>query len=171
MLGPYQLLTILTTYDIMYLPLAGWKEEKEREYKMKISPIAATLIPNAVRPASASPAAQPETQKLGPPESNNGPAKAAKLADSETENSVERTCVDALSTQDFLVLRAQTLQEESPYKVLDEVIARMKENVEEAGEALEALVKMIKETSDSSIALKLLEKTFEAIDEMNGKQK
>lgn len=154
----------------MYLPLAGWKEEKEREYKMKISPIAAALTPNAVRPTEAAPAAQQETQKLEPSDSSADSAKSAKPPEAETKGSIDHGCVDTMNTQDFLVLRSQSLKEESPYKVLDEVIARMKEDIEEAGDALEALVKMIRKTSNASIALKLLEKTLEAMDEMSGRQ-
>ena len=154
----------------MYLPLAGWKEEKEREYKMKISPIAAALTTNAVRPTEAAPAAQQETQKLEPSDSSADSAKSAKPPEAETKGSIDHGCVDTMNTQDFLVLRSQSLKEESPYKVLDEVIARMKENIEEAGDALEALVKMIRKTSNASIALKLLEKTLEAMDEMSGRQ-
>ena len=72
-----------------------------------------------------------------------------------------------MNTQDFLILRAQSQDE--PFKILDEVIAKMKENMEEAGEALEALMEMIKKTSKSAIGLQLLEKTLEAMDEMAGK--
>ena len=72
-----------------------------------------------------------------------------------------------MNTQDFLILRAQSQDE--PFKILDEVIAKMKENMEEAGKALEALVEMIKKTSKSAIGLQLLEKTLEAMDEMTGK--
>ena len=64
-----------------------------------------------------------------------------------------------MSTEDFLVLH--TAAQEEPYKVLDEVIARMKENMEEVGDAMEALVKMSKETSEDSVALQLLQKSMD----------
>ena len=54
-------------------------------------------------------------------------------------------------------------------EALDKVIAKMKENMEEVGEALEVLSEMIKKTSKSNIALEILQKTFDAIDEMRGK--
>ena len=73
-----------------------------------------------------------------------------------------------MNTQDFLLLHSQGKEE--PFKILDEIIARMKENAEEVGEALEKLVEMVKETSDSNIALKLLEKTLEGMDQSTGKE-
>ena len=68
-----------------------------------------------------------------------------------------------MSTEDFLALR--TGAQEEPFKVLDEVIARMKENMEEVGDAIEAIVKMTKETSEESVALQLLQNTAEAMDQ------
>ena len=72
----------------------------------------------------------------------------------------------SINTKDFLALRAQAGDE--TYEVLDKVIAEMKENIEEAGEMIETMSKIMKKASKSSIALQVLQKTFEAIDEMTG---
>ena len=42
----------------------------------------------------------------------------------------------------------------------------MKENMDEVGEALESLKKMVEKSSQSNLALRLLEETFEAVDKM-----
>ena len=69
-----------------------------------------------------------------------------------------------ISTEDFLVLKTQT--KDDPYAILDEVIAAMKENLKEVGEAIEAIKDMVGDTSKGSIALQLLKETFEAVDKM-----
>ena len=44
----------------------------------------------------------------------------------------------------------------------------MKENVEETGDAMEAISEMVKKTSEDNIALQVLQKTLEAMDENSG---
>lgn len=68
------------------------------------------------------------------------------------------------NTGDFLSLRNGLGREEEPYAILDEVISEMKENIEQAGEVLEAMTEKIKETSKEAVGLSILKKTFEAID-------
>ena len=72
----------------------------------------------------------------------------------------------SMSTQDFMSLHAQAKEE--PFEVLDKVIAKLKENVEAAGDAMEAISEMTKKTSKENLALQVLQKTLEAMDETSG---
>ena len=74
-----------------------------------------------------------------------------------------------MSTQDFMVLRTQVSEE--PFEALDKVIAKMKENMEEVGDAIEAMSEMVKKTSKDNIALQVLQKTLEAMDESSGTER
>ena len=152
----------------MYLPLTGYKEKDGIGEKMRIPPPGAAVTQQAVRPTEKTVSPQENTQKISTSAANkNSPANAGTTK-SEGPNAVEIHYSHSMSTESFMVLRTQSQNE--PFKILDEVIAKMKENMEEAGEALEALVEMIKRTSESSIGLQLLEKTLEAMDEMSGKK-
>ena len=71
-----------------------------------------------------------------------------------------------MSTQDFMVLRTQASEE--PFEALDKVITKMKENMEEVGDAIEAISELAKQTSKDNIALQVLQKTLEAMDESGG---
>ena len=152
----------------MYLPLTGYKEKDGISDKMKIPPIGAAMTQNAVRPTEKTVSPQENTQKISTSVVNKNSSADAGTTKSEGPNAVEIHYSHSMSTESFMVLRTQSQDE--PFKILDEVIAKMKENMEEAGDALEALVEMIKETSESTIALQLLEKTLEAMDEMSGKK-
>ena len=68
-----------------------------------------------------------------------------------------------------MVLRTQAADE--PFEVLDKVIAKMKENMEEVGDAIEAMSEMVKKTSKDNIALQVLQKTLEAMDETSGTER
>ena len=69
-----------------------------------------------------------------------------------------------MSTKDFLTLRTQSSNED--YAILDEVIARMKENIDELGDALEGMAKKTQKVMKMAIGLQLLKETFEAIDKI-----
>ena len=69
-----------------------------------------------------------------------------------------------MNTQDFMVLRAQA--SDGQFEVLDRVIDKMKENMEAVGEAIEAVQDMVEKTSEDNIALQVLQKTLEAMDEV-----
>ena len=150
----------------MYLPLTGYKEKDGISDKMKIPPIGAAMTQNAVRPTEKTVSPQENTQKINTSVVNKNSPANTETSKPEGPNAVEVHHSHSMSTESFMVLRTQSQNE--PFKILDEVIAKMKENMEEAGEALEALVEMIKRTSESSIGLQLLEKTLEAMDEMSG---
>jgi len=68
-----------------------------------------------------------------------------------------------MSTQDFMSLRESV--KDDPFEALDHVIARMKENMEEVGDAMEVMAEMTKKTSKENLALQLLQKTLEAMEE------
>lgn len=74
---------------------------------------------------------------------------------------------DNLNTQDFITLKTQF--QENSFSDLDRAIQRIKENVEEIGDIIENFSKMLKKVSKDNIALQILKATFEAIDEMRGK--
>ena len=152
----------------MYLPLTGYKEKDGISDKMKIPPIGAAMTQNAVRPTEKTVSPQENTQKISTSVANKNSSANTETSKPEGPNAVEVHHSHSMSTESFMVLRTQSQNE--PFKILDEVIAKMKENMEEAGDALEALVEMIKKTSESTIALQLLEKTLEAMDEMSGKK-
>ena len=152
----------------MYLPLTGYKEKDGISDKMKIPPVGAAMTPSAVRPTEKTVSPQENTQKISTSVVNKNSSANTETSKPEGPNAVEMHHSHSMSTESFMVLRTQSQNE--PFKILDEVIAKMKENMEEAGEALEALVEMIKRTSESSIGLQLLEKTLEAMDEMSGKK-
>lgn len=69
-----------------------------------------------------------------------------------------------ISTSDFLQLRTNSSDQQ--FEVLDTVIQRMKENIEELGDFIETMAKLAKKTSKQTIALKLLQATFDAIEKI-----
>ena len=72
------------------------------------------------------------------------------------------------STQDFMQLRGSS-RDEDQFAALDFVINKMRENAKVQGEMIETIMKTMQKVSKKTIALQVLMKTFEAIDEMQGK--
>ena len=149
----------------MYLPLTGYKEKDSFEEKMSIKPITAP-DPSIVQPLDRSQKVQQETQKV-----EQVQPKQVEEAQGLTEEQ-KKMVVDgfyssnSMSTQDFMSLHAQSKDE--PFEVLDKVIAKLKENVDAAGDAMEAISDMAKKTSKDNLALQVLQKTLEAMDENSG---
>ena len=151
----------------MYLPLAaGYFDKKEIGDRMSINSIGPKLDVYRVQPAEKKVDVHQESQKFGAPEAQTQPRPSGQSGPDATEPTTTSDCLANLSTQDFLVLKAQAKDE--PYAILDKVIATMKENMEELGDALEAIEEMTKKTSKERIGLQLLEKTLEAIEELRG---
>jgi hypothetical protein len=75
--------------------------------------------------------------------------------------------VSSMSTEVYLTLLGQV--RDDPFRNLDFVIAKMKENMEVIGDALEAINEMTKKTSKDKIALQVLTKTLEAMDEISAR--
>ena len=149
----------------MYLPLTGYKEKDSFEEKMSIRSIKPP-DPSIVQPLDRSQKVQQETQKV-----EQVQTKQTEEAQGLTEEQ-KKMVVDgfysnnSMSTQDFMSLHAQSKDE--PFEVLDKVIAKLKENVEAAGDAMEAISDMAKKTSKDNLALQVLQKTLEAMDENSG---
>jgi len=149
----------------MYLPLTGYKERDNLEERMSINSIGPGFNPQAVQPLDRSVKTQQETEKVNSLAENKH-KQLGEVQDKPESNAVAAHYAASMSTQDFLVLKTQA--KEDPYEILDSVIVKIKENMEEVGEAIETLAKMVKKTSKSNIALQLLQETFDAIDKMNG---
>ena len=153
----------------MYLPLTGFKEKDSAEERMSIDSIGPSFDPQLIQAVDKGAKTQQDTQKVEAP-TKQSEDKPQGLSEEQKKAAVDSFyCAGALSTQDFLILRTQSADE--TYKVLDQVIADMKENIEEVGDAIEAMSKMVKKTSKENIALQVLQKTFEAIDEARGDDK
>ena len=135
---------------------------------MSINSVGPKANPQAVNPLDAAIKANQENRKI----EIEQPAKQEKqeLSEEQKERAVEGFYSDTgMSTQDFMVLRAQAPDE--TLEVLDKVISKMKENMEEVGEALEAMTEMIEKTSKDNIALQVLQKTLDAMGEASNKDK
>jgi ribosome-associated translation inhibitor RaiA len=153
----------------MYLPLTGFKSDKEKEYEMSINSIGSSFNNSyAIKPIDESVGVKQEVKKLAdnviPPDNDN-----KHSVESNNEKNFRSSAVildGGLNTQDFLALHAQTKEKEDPYAILDEVIQRMKENIEKAGEAISAIKEMSKACSQSELTLDLLQKTFEALEKL-----
>lgn len=149
----------------MYLPLTGFRTKSRFEEKMSINSVGPPMDPRTVQPLDASAKATQETQKVDTPEINN--QETTKQAeDKGNPEAVAGFYASSMSTQDFMVLRTQSQDE--PFKALDDAIARMKENMENVGDTIEALSKMAEAADPDNLALQLLQKTLEAIDEAAG---
>ena len=129
---------------------------------MSIDSVGPNTNAQTVNPLDAAIKANQENQKIEVEQ----PVKQEKqdLSEQQKEKAVEGFYSGTgMSTQDFMVLRAQA--SEDSFKVLDEVISKMKENMEGVGDAIEALTEMVKENSKDNIALQVLQKTLDAMDE------
>jgi len=146
----------------MYLPLTGYREKTSFEERMSIESIGPKVDPQAVKPAAD--AHRPEQQKQ-----EQAPQKTERAtASQEISEERKREAIDgfysagSMNTEDFVVLRSQGVGD--TLEVLDEVIENMKEDLEEVGDAIEALSDMSKEASKDSVGLQVLKKTLDAID-------
>ena len=146
----------------MYLPLTGF-DAKKKFYSVSIDPIGPSAATYSPQPTKAGVGVQSEAQKIG--------HSKARGIDSSKQNGVDTTPLgayipvkDSMNTQDFLVLKSENHKHK--YAALDIAIEKMKENVEQVGEAIEAMAKMTKETSKGSVGLQVLKATFDAIDRM-----
>ena len=149
----------------MYLPLTGHRTKSRFEEKMSINSVGPPTDPRLIQPLDAAAKATQEAQKVSTPEAN----KQEVVQPAEDKGNPEAGAAfyaNSMNTQDFLVLRSQSQDE--PFKGLDDAIARMKENMEDVGEAIEALSKMAKAADPDNLALQVLQKTLEAMDETSG---
>ena len=93
------------------------------------------------------------------------PLESTNNVKEQQDLSINATGNLKISTQDFIALRVGETKE-SPFVELDQAIERINKNIEQLGEALESIIEKIREVSESSIGLQLLQQTFEAIDKI-----
>tara|TARA_R110000824_G_scaffold369980_1_gene559499 strand:- start:667 stop:1050 length:384 start_codon:yes stop_codon:yes gene_type:complete len=97
----------------------------------------------------------------------NKPDQAPPVAEDKKEIKEPEPTLSAdsgISTKDFLSLRTQSSDED--FAILDEVITKMKDNINELGDALEGMMEKTKKVAKMTIGLQLLKATFEAIDKI-----
>ena len=157
----------VTIYCTMYLPLTGYKERDSVEEQIIMNSIGPKIDPQAVQPLDQSARSQQKTEKIETP-TGNEQKQLKETHDKPDSNVVSAHYGVSMNTQDFMILKAQA--KDSPYEILDSVISKMKENMEEVGEAIEALSEMVEKTSKSNLGLEILKKTFDAIDKMRGEE-
>ena len=133
---------------------------------MSINSVGPKVDPQTVQALDKSAKPQQETQRVQPTETEQQ-KETQCLSEEQKKIAIDGFYSNgSMSTQDFLSLHEQSKDE--PFEVLDKVIAKMKENVEETGDAMEAISEMVKKTSEDNIALQVLQKTLEAMDENSG---
>jgi hypothetical protein len=153
----------------MYLPLTGYKDLKDRiEQQMSINSVGPRFDPQLVQSLDKAEKSRQETRKIADNDAKQTqePEKAVSKTDERAVNGFY--AANSMNTQDFLILKSQSADE--PFRILDEVIAKMKEEVEEIGEAMEVLAELAKKTSKSNLALQIIEKTMEAMDKASGER-
>jgi hypothetical protein len=153
-------------YLKMYLPLTGADPDRDRTQKMKISFPPPISPQQTVQPAGA--AAQTDQRAEGVSNEKINPTQSSD--DHENKPSLveqQHYAAPSLSTQDFMALKATTAPEsqDDNFAALDEVIARFKEQIDAAGDFMEAIREMNEKTNPDVIALQVLTKTLEAMDE------
>ena len=152
----------------MYLPLAGINPDSDRFEKMKINSPPPILPHKLVQPPEA---ADPTQQRLEKITQEKPESHVQEQSDNKKGSDVEgqHWAAPSLSVQDFMSLREMCSMDrtdnEDPFKVLDEVIERLKERMEITGDILEAIKKMKEQTDPDHIALQLLTKTLEAMEQ------
>jgi len=106
------------------------------------------------------------------PSENLNPPPPQDLSDAGTSNAGASAAAPTpyapskISTEGFVDLRGG---ENDDFQILDKVIERIHKNIEELGDALENIAKLVEKTNKQALGMQILEKTFEAIDEMRGK--
>ena len=151
----------------MYLPLSGYIQKDSEGERMSINSIGPKSDVYTIKPPEKKVDVHQENEKLGSPDTNR-PKQQKSPSDDASASEDIGACAPSMSTQDFLVLKAQT--KDAPYEILDRVIAKMKENVEDAGDAIETLAKLAKKTSKDNLGLQIIEKTLEAVEDLKNPQ-
>jgi hypothetical protein len=146
------------------LPLSGYDPDREKNrQKMSVSSIPPSRNPNIVQPPGTIDKSHQQTEKVeNTPQATN--FQKTNVEDKENSSVVDLHYAPAsMSTQDFMSLRTQ--EPDDQFAVLDEVIERIKDKTEEMGEFIAAMKKLAESTDKDSIALQVLTKTLEAMDE------
>ena len=135
---------------------------------MSIDSIGPSQASQFVKPAERSEKPHQQVEKV-----SNEDVKKQQDSDKEAGKMNERAVdgfysANSMNTQDFLILKEQGSDDQ--FAVLDEVIAKMKENVEELGDAMEAMSDLAEKTSKANLGLQIIEKTMEAVDKARGEE-
>ena len=152
----------------MYLPLTGYRiRRNNREEDMSIDSIGPSLNASIVQPSAESAQPNSHAPKIEQPHHQEVGNKQ-DLTEEQKQTVVDGFYAGTgMNTQDFISLHNQN--SEDPFAALDAVISRMKEDAETTGEMIETIVEMAKKVSKDNIALQVLQKTLEAMDENSGK--
>ena len=136
---------------------------------MSVNSVPPLLSPYVVQPSQESSKTQQHSERV--PDS---PSPAASPNISEQTDKGESSVVKdhysapSMSTQDMMVLKAQSHDDQ--FQALDDVIARIKENSDQMGDMVEAFHKMSKAADKDNLALQVLTKTLDAMDEASGEK-
>ena len=154
----------------MYLPLAGFDPDREKNRrKMSINSVGSAHHPAAVQPTSNADRPGTHTEKIEPVDIAAPDRRGTVGAESGDTDTVKNFYgPPGFSTQDFVVLR--TRAHDDQFQALDDAIARLKENTEQAGEMIEALHKLGQAGDPDNLALQVLTKTLEAMEEATPKK-
>ena len=153
----------------MYLPLAGYDPDKDKNRrKMSVNSVSSANNPQIVQPVSAADKTHQRTEKVQ--DASASPASGLPETKDEPESQFvqDHYSAPSLSTQDFMVLKAQGHDDQ--FQALDSAIEKIKENADQVGDLIEALQKMSKAADKDNLALQLLTKTLEAMEEMSGEK-
>ena len=136
---------------------------------MSVNSVSPLLNPYAVQPAQESAKSTSSTERVQDTVTTSRTEETSEKAD-KGESAVVKDHYSApsMSTQDMMVLSAQSHDDQ--FQALDDAIARFKENAEQVGDMVEALHKMSKAADKDNLALQVLTKTLDAIDEARGEK-
>ena len=152
----------------MYLPLTGHKDDKElSQQKMSIDSINTTSAARFVKPTEgAAKLHQDDDKAVADVNKKQDQEQDTVKTNEEAVNGFYTA--NSMNTQDFLILKSQSNNEQ--FKILDEVIADIKEDIEQLGDAMEVMADLAKKTSKANLGLQIIEKTMEAMDKAAGKE-
>ncbi len=136
---------------------------------MTVSSVSPLLNPYVVQPAQESSKTQQHPERVQDTSTSPSSAPVAERSDREESSVVQNHySAPSMSTQDMMVLKAQAHDDQ--FQALDDAIGRIKENADQMGDLVEALHKMSKAADKDNLALQILTKTLEAIDEARGEK-
>ena len=136
---------------------------------MTVNSVSPLLNPYVVQPAQESSKTQQHSESVQGASTTSPAPQTSEKSDGEESAVVQNHyAAPSMSTQDMMVLKAQAHDDQ--FQSLDDAIARIKENADQMGDLVEALHKMSKAADKDNLALQVLTKTLEAIDEASGEK-
>jgi hypothetical protein len=153
----------------LYLPLSGFDSDREKNRrKMSVNSISPLHNPYIVQPVPETGKAHQQTEGIqdAPVSSTSRATDTREVGESQAVQ--DHYSPDSMSTQDFMALKSQT--HDGQFQALDSAIERIKENADQMGDLVEALHKMSEMADPDNLALQVLTKTLEAMDEARGEK-